>query len=194
MLAAICIAPDFGSAQERLSGADRRVLRLNAGFPVEPNGQQLHFGLEGDFGLTGQTSIVAAARRWGYGNFGCLFPGPIQDESGETVETTDAGYACTPDGWSISGGLRGALTIGRGRAAVYAVMGEVDIGLYRYDLEQPFVMPYGGVRAGLAATFLSAFELQLTRHLIMVSSYDHSGFDPNTWQLGSWDVGLGIPW
>jgi len=170
--------PGQGGAQERLSGSERRVLRLNVGLP----GNRI-LGVDADFGVAERTSFVASARLWRFGNYGCALPGPVLQEDGSFLPQPDF-PPCIPDGWSISGGLRAAASV---------FFAEADLGLYRYDHGQVFMAPYGGVRAGLSPTLWDALELQVALHLIVISSYNGSGFDPDSWFLGAFDMGLGVP-
>jgi hypothetical protein len=167
------------SRAERLRTDDRRVIRANVAVIADRS-----YGVEGDFGVTGRTSIVAAVRRWQPG-YSCADSGPVLNPDGSLPPPSPR--PCTPEGWSASGGLRGRLGI---------AFAEVDLGVYRYDnrsySEQRFVAPYGGVRAGVAPRVWSAGELQIGIHLISISSYNRYRFELNSWQLGGLDVGFGI--
>lgn len=175
-LAATC--PSHSSAQYRLKGEHRRVLRLNADLLVGRT-----FGIDADFGFTDFSSVVVSASLWQFPNWGCARPGPVQREDGTSVP--QAPYPpCTPEGWSVSGGLRGEVS---------PVFGEIDLGLYRYDEDQGLMAPFVGGRIGLAPEIGGVIELQFALHLAVVSSYNSEGFNPAEFLIGAWDMGLGIP-
>lgn len=170
--------PEQAVAQGNLTGPERRVVRLSVGVP----GDHV-IGLDADFGRTARTSIVVSARVWDFGRWACAPTGPVIGLDGSVTPQPER-PPCIPDGWSVSAGLR---------ASAGMLFAEADLGLYRYHRDQTFMAPYGGLRAGLAPVIWSRLEVQLALHLILVSSYNDSGFDPDSWFLGAWDVGLGVP-